>query len=245
MVVIVSDDESEKQYIQVVACSSGGAYYFAFDQDGSITKKEQLIQTPCNIVKYYDLPLSNSTIMTTKPLKEGIFLIGTAAPRHNKIHVLMMSHNQDDAVVPVYVGSLTGHEDWITCFDWITPTKSSSSSSSSNCFSYMASGSQDAKIRLWKWVTTTTTASTKSSHSTNDPTIPNMVVEGVDDSEEDEGDDDDEEEMFEGEARLELIHNDTKNKEPSYLTSVYLDALLIGHEEMVIISMASQSKTII
>ncbi|KAL3924134.1 MAG: hypothetical protein SGILL_001230 [Bacillariaceae sp.] len=58
-----------------------------------------------------------------------------------------------------------------------------------------------------------------------------VVTDGSDnDSNEEKDDDDDEgddEELVEGEARLEIFHG--KNQ----LTSVYLEALLIGHEEMV------------
>ena len=39
-----------------------------------------------------------------------ILLVGTAAPRHNKVHVYWIDHQ---AVTPKHAGYLMGHEDWL------------------------------------------------------------------------------------------------------------------------------------
>jgi elongator complex protein 2 len=210
--------------LSLIVCTSGGAHFLAFEGVGLIQGK-QLIHTPCNVCKYQVLPRSSNnkhnnheSLVPDDGL--GVYLVGTAAPRHNKIHVLTSSY--ENSQLPVYCGSLSGHEDWITCFDWITPPNNNASSNSK--VSFLASGSQDAKIRLWKWVTTT-----NNMHSTSaDPTVPGVVPESSDDDDKEENDDDDdEEEVIDGEARLEIAHG------KCLLTSVYLEALLVGHEEMV------------
>ena len=109
-------------------------------------------------------------------------LVGSAAPRHNQIHVF---HNYQK------VGSLSGHEDWITSFAW----------SKSN--QLLASGSQDGRIRLWKFTRL-------------DADCPSVT--------ETDQEDDDDEEL--GESRLEFTHGKSR-------TVVSLEALLMGHEDMV------------
>ena len=163
-----SGEENGKYNISIVACSSGGAHFFGF-QDGNLITEKRIVSTPSNVVKYHVLEQQSSSSSTPEQQQEndrlGIFLVGTAAPRHNKIHVLVAPSLNDDTqtiVPPVYSGSLTGHEDWITCFDWTRPA-ATTGNNTSNC-SYLASGSQDAKIRLWKWVTTTTTTTTTTTY---------------------------------------------------------------------------------
>jgi elongator complex protein 2 len=201
------DETGDK--LSLVACSSGGAHYFGFEGD-ALVKEKRIIQTPSNVVKYHVL---NSEVEKT-PQALGLFLVGTAAPRHNKIHVLVMPTAEivTPTSVPDFAGSLTGHEDWITCLDW-TPSPSLGA-----CYSFLASGSQDAKIRLWKWVTT----SSSEVRTMDDFSLPDTTYEIAEEEEDDE-----DEEIIEGEARLEIPHG------KKYFTSVYLEALLIGHEEMV------------
>lgn len=128
-----------------------------------------------------------------------LVLIGTAAPRHNKIHVYIL----DQEYTLNYSGSLTGHEDWITCLAW------------NSSLALLASASQDCKIRLWEFTTTV-----------GETTEEIAIVSDNDDDSNDENDElvDDEDE--EGEARLELIHE-------KGVTRVTLEALLFGHEEAV------------
>lgn len=235
--------------LSIAACTSGGAHYFCFEltqkEEMAILRQHQrLVPTPTNTVKFRLLtsdddqgPQGEGGSDSTSRL--GIFLVGTAAPRHNKIHVLFMEFNGNDDPIhtklaaPTYSGSLSGHEDWITCFDWTTATtkNSRSTSSGSDRTYYLASGSQDAKVRLWKWITSKTPSANTASKSQEQSTVPGLdaVLDSNDDDDDGEEDNDDDEEIVEGEARLEIVHG----KDQTLTTSVFLEALLIGHEEMV------------
>lgn len=283
-------------HVHLVTCTSGGANAlacrFEIDSTGigsrttmmagttaipqvdvTIHHHHCILDTPANAVQYHTLGGEDG-----KDGDDGIFLVGTAMPRHNKIHVMkttattattaatttavamkdatttsespekdrrrQQQHQQQPP--PIHVGSLSGHEDWITCFDWTTVMATFSPSSladqlvaaaaaaaASNYSSFLASGSQDSKIRLWKWVTTTTTNATASSQTILG------TGQGADDDiedDDDEDDDDDDEEMVEGEARLEVVHGNngnTSSTTTTRTTSVFLEALLIGHEDKV------------
>jgi len=177
--------ENDNRWI-IFTCSSGGTHMIQAVNDSTPTIT-QVSSFAANVI--------NCKVMSFDKL---IVLIGTAAPRHNKIHVYMLD---DDKFAVHHCGSLTGHEDWITCFAWnSTP-------------SLLASGSQDAKIRLWEFTTTTGEVSL------------DLAIVSDDDSNEDDDDLLDEEDE-EGEARLELIHE-------KGVTRVTLEALLFGHEEAV------------
>jgi elongator complex protein 2 len=214
-----SKDDDSTERLAVVACCSGGAFLFTYQKDETemqLIQSRQLLHTPSNVCRYHEL---DDTL--------GVILVGTAAPRHNKIHVWTVHAGSVLGDAPVYYsGSLTGHEDWITCLDWTMP-QTTAATTTNRCM-VLASGSQDAKIRLWKWVTTTVTEK-----DTQQKALPSRVsTEGSEqddtsDDDEDEDADADDEEMVEGEARLEIFHGNNQ------LTSVYLEALLIGHEEMV------------
>ena len=270
----INSSEQEKLILSVVACSSGGAQYFQFElelyhdrgseQDNlcgnghskkaeyaKINVMKKLIRTPSNAIKFHTMMTGSKG--TTKNEIFGVFLVGTAAPRHNKIHVFetsftcserpgQISERQTSSTKrkfdcePKYSGSLTGHEDWITCFDWSQEFFSHPTDVAQNVSCcYLASGSQDAKIRLWKWVTTETkvTANTVSLEEVSEgiSVEERSDIVTTDLVEDDEGDDDDEE-VIEGEARLETSNIDSTGK-IRRTTSVYLEALLIGHEEMV------------
>lgn len=197
----------------VVTCSSGGAFQFhasvADTPEGNATlKRTQLIPTTANAVRFNRLASDeNATLL----------LIGTAAPRHNKIHVFVLydevAKDDQKSRQPSthYCGALSGHEDWITCFDW----------RSLGSVDHLASGSHDARIRLWKFTTTTSTALVQ------DDTMPALDDDAAGDEDDEDEDDDDEEEIEEGESRLEVIVPSKSQ------TSVTLEALLIGHEERV------------
>lgn len=244
--------------LNVIACSSGGAVQYHFTGGGqSLTatttttsetnsttstlqrEKYTLLTTPANVVKYHTLQHNHSADTT-------LVLIGTAAPRHNKIHVFLdraASHFTNDRVAAtisssnnnfhtdhnalVHCGSLVGHEDWITCFDWFHLTKDSTSLGEDY---YLASGSQDARIRLWKF--TATPIANSDTTVTEQPILESNVLEvkdsngNEDDEDEDDQDEKDEAEMEEGESRLEINVGNTQ-------ISVFLEALLIGHEERV------------
>ncbi len=255
-----NDDNNQngKLDISLVTCSSGGAQYFQFtlslnnndenddesllweSKHASITDMKRLIRTPSNSITFHTIA-TGSRDNNNENIK-GIFLVGTAAPRHNKIHVFETSteisgsqSKNEYACAPKYSGSLTGHEDWITCFDWSKsfvstlmdgPQNEGTDIYPSDAYCYLASGSQDARIRLWKWVTTET-SDTGAFGAAESKQADTTITDLEEDDEEEEDD-----EVIEGEARLDIRHsNITGNHEST--TSVYLEALLIGHEEMV------------
>ena len=104
----------------------------------------------------------------------------------------------------------------------------------------LASGSQDFKIRLWKFTTTTTTATattaTTTTTTTTTTTIASNILEEIEDDDDDEEDvlDKDEEDYEEHESRMEILwqsFDQNKDNEPKQrVTSVSLEALLLGHE---------------
>ncbi|KAL7580991.1 hypothetical protein ACA910_005804 [Epithemia clementina (nom. ined.)] len=157
-------------------------------------------------------------------------LIGTAAPRHNKIHALQASMLGESETCDFrYSGSLMGHEDWISCMAW-------DENSSSSTASFLATGSQDARIRLWKFTSTKLNnivmmMNTDQSQQLRPGYVPTPSdVEGTEELSEDDDDNTNhiihEDEEDEGESRLDIYQNNN-------LTRVSLEALLVGHEEAV------------
>jgi elongator complex protein 2 len=183
--------KDEKLWI-VVTCSSDGAHLLRFTEASpSLVSALVVASFATNVVRVQAMPFGTVLV-----------LIGTAAPRHNKIHVYMI--NTSDSSLLHHCGSLTGHEDWITCLAW-NPSQT-----------LLASGSQDSKIRLWEFTT---------SADVLDGTLPIATDDGESsDGEVDDLLDDEDDEV--GEARLELCHEQG-------VTRVTLEALLFGHEEAV------------
>lgn len=128
------------------------------------------------------------------------------------------------------VGVLSGHEEWITCI---------ASLNLSEKITFIASASQDNKIRIWKFQQT----NSSSFFPKNDTVIASVDATSEDD--EDEGEDiveegegnptsdlviiQDESANLSSEARLHFIGDDDQ----TILFLVFLDALLIGHEDWV------------
>jgi len=91
----------------------------------------------------------------------------------------------------------------------------------------LATGSQDARVRLWKFTTTaiSESSSADAQNTLNDGEEPELVPTNEDHELSDSDDDAmHEEEEEEGESRLDIRHN-------NFLTRVTLEALLVGHEE--------------
>ena len=138
-----------------------------------------------------------------------LLAVGTAMPRNNRIHFYTNNEMRTLGGGWKHQGSVIGHLDWVTCMDWI-PWKGGSL--------MLASGSKDARIRLWKF------------HSA--VACEDQVDDGSDEEEKEaEDDEDDNEDLLEdGEARLYIyLEHDSGKKQ----ISVSLEALLIGHEEPV------------
>jgi elongator complex protein 2 len=185
--------KDEKLWI-VITCSSDGAHLLRFTDDAS--DSSSLVRT---LVSSF---ATNVVSVQVMPFGKILVLIGTAAPRHNKIHVYMV--NTTDSSLLHHCGSLTGHEDWITCLAW----------NSSQVL--LASGSQDSKIRLWEFKTSVDVLKASTSVVSDDDESSDGGVDDLFDDVDDE----------EGEARLELCHEQG-------VTRITLEALLFGHEEAV------------
>ena len=162
---------------------------------------------------------------------ELLIVSGTASPRGNRVNVYTVSLDvlsqvvadvPTDASTNVVVrhhGSLPGHLDWVTCFAfWDCQEGESSKEDADDDGGFLlASGSHDARIRLWKCHPPTTAAAS----------IDNDMDDGCSDGSDDESEADEDDLLDEGEARLRILHGDGTE------TAVTLEALLIGHEEAV------------
>lgn len=237
-----SDDDFSESIVLVAGSSTGATLYRIVVKSQSesstpqamVTTSETLMESQIagalSLRPLHVVPTAKGKGSSSMP--SVLLCIGTAAPRHNKIHVYtVMPHdisNQQvaaaDQAVVHYHGFLAGHEDWITCLDWYIPKDSTQSP-------VLASASQDYKIRLWKFTTSTTTTAAPLSVAT----LETPIREGTKDDDDVDVDDDDEvlnnddeEEDEEGESRMEIVHTDTGT-----VTSVTLEALLIGHEDSV------------
>ena len=170
-------------------------------------------------------------------------VVGSASPRHNKIWVYTIPSNDvmgehleenEDMIwatlptvivrEPRYQGCLLGHQDWVTCFDWLDySTNNSQNERKEKRDALLASSGHDAKIRLWKFTSVKGGGVMESSGD-----IALDYDESNNSSEdEDEANIDD---LEEGEARLIMYHS---NSYAYDVTSVSLEALLLGHEEAV------------
>lgn len=134
------------------------------------------------------------------------------------------------------VGHLWGHEEWITCLDSVQIEEPATAVSLPTT-TYVASGSQDNKIRIWKIVSRPITAA----NAVIDTSVDRAVVATVDEDEDEDEDGDEgtgkgaqaqpsalEEDLQDSEARLSFT-----NASRTILFQVYLESLLLGHEDWV------------
>ena len=175
-----------------------------------------------------------------------VFAMGSV---DSKVHLKLLSLSLDNIdpfvandVTLQTVGILSGHEDWVTCLSVRLHITSSGEQAV-----YLASGSQDAKIRLWR-VSGTAVANNSSLPLglvavSNGGTfvfdnLKNNLI-GDDVVEDEVGEDDD---CEEGESATVPVDDDERGddarcqftrRDGQFLYSVYLEALLIGHEEWV------------
>ena len=162
---------------------------------------------------------------------ELLIVSGTASPRGNRVHVYTvcldgLSQLADDIVVR-HQGSLPGHLDWVTCFsfwDCMEGGINEDGDGDGDGGFLLASGSHDARIRLWKFHPPAAAATAAAASIDND-----MDDESSDGSsgDDDESEADEDDLLDEGEARLRIQHGDGTE------TAVTLEALLVGHEEAV------------
>jgi elongator complex protein 2 len=185
----------------MVVCGTSVGVSMLCTTPGAATTVHQIANFATNTVQLQTF--SNYTIL----------LVGTAAPRHNKVHVYWIDH---ETVTTKHIGQLMGHEDWLTDFAWsvgdtaLTPL--------------LASASQDARIRLWEFKTTLDDVTIAPANVNDDSKL--SFTDGVDLDVVDDDAEFNAEEEDEGEARLEVFHSQG-------VTRVTLEALLYGHEEPV------------
>jgi WD40 repeat protein len=222
-----------------------------FDDHGHQVHKWAMQKPPALITG--STTSSVATVLLQRHESLLLLFTGSAIPRANRIRIFTLEAIQK--VEPetmattticqplwdvTYQGHLLGHQDWITCMDWTTmkPNNSNLSSSSSSSSvphkSYLlASGSQDAKIRLWKFLHTITNL-----HDNNTSIYTNDNIEQFSEVEEEDDKDDDfssleaQETLVvieDEEARLILQHSPSSNGK----TAVTLEAILVGHEDIV------------
>ena len=202
---------AKSREIVVVVCDAAGAAHVYQMTSTAIQHVQQIPFHPQQLPNTsHMMRLSPSTILLcvgSVDAKVHLFLSSTASLKFS------------------LVGSLAGHEEWIT---------SLSSIALNDKTIFLASASQDMKIRIWKFVQTEKSASTISN-------LENKEHEA--DEEEDVGEDIDEEGDEEGKNAGVVIPDDSDNlssearlfftdsEDKLYL--VFLESLLVGHEDWV------------
>ena len=211
--------------VLLAACSSSGVTCYSYQCQES-TETENTVAVHRRVVTHH-----TGSAVQWQALSEStlLLLIGTAAPRHNKIMIYSVVTNDATTTTnqPLFhfCGALTGHEDWVTCFAWQSLNNNNSSS-----HNYMlASGSQDFKIRLWKFSTTKTTTTANLNQDEDNASVDSG---SIDDDDDDEVVNIDEEDFEENESRMEVLWQQTSpdNATIPMQTSVSFEALLLGHE---------------
>ncbi len=184
-----------------------------------------------------------SSIKVTKGMKDQnqiILAVGTAMPRHNRIHFytlcnenMNINENANGKGGWKHQGSLLGHLGWVTCLDWLKDYNNDDGGGGGEHM-MLASGSHDARIRLWKF---------HPGVVCNEEDVIVATEGGVGGGEssrgeDDQGDHDDDDEnddgddlVEEGEARMYIRYK--TNDGTMMESAVTLEALLIGHEESV------------
>ena len=262
LVILVGTSDSAKLYQCQLSKETTSTRRFAQAPPQDPTKQERTSSTTTTTTSRISMTQCQATVLLeytavcsvnfrqeTTSLHQILALIGTAAPRHNKIHVFYASSlssslqgRDDDPLHFHYSGALLGHEDWITCMAWTPPNANTNSNTTTTATTttptfFLATGSQDARIRLWKFSTTTTTTTNNTMvarTSTDESNLPESSsdIAPSDDDEflSDDNDDDNrvhhQDEEEEGESRLDIAQNNN-------LTHVTLEALLMGHEEAI------------
>mmetsp|Transcript_12089 Transcript_12089/g.22616 ORF Transcript_12089/g.22616 Transcript_12089/m.22616 type:complete len:1103 (-) Transcript_12089:973-4281(-) len=184
--------------------------------------------------------------------------VGTALPRNNRVHFYTLDistlvknvkllqqqqqQQQEDEKEEMehgwkHQGSVMGHLDWISCLDWNFNLvfESETSAGGVSCGfqgGMLASGSQDARIRLWRFHQSILCGVAECDYEFLMEKTTKQNGDGEEDMEEEEEDEEDandEDLLEEGEARMYIYY---QNMEGVHMKcAITLEALLIGHEE--------------
>ncbi|GKY91911.1 hypothetical protein MPSEU_000162700 [Mayamaea pseudoterrestris] len=246
-VTVITVSQVADDGLLIVVGSSSGANLlkckYRHDSDTwSVSDSFALLHTPVSSVELMTLDHDDDA---TDACQQVLILVGTASHRNNKIHVwqcnqetLVNDKDANDEAIgstiqspPTYAGALQGHEDWVSCLAFKTLESSLSSTSSSSSW-MLASGSQDQRIRLWKFVTRAkvrdeydgTKIKQQQQQQQQQPSLQDAAAANTNDDDFDANDNVEQEN--EGESRLEILG-------AKCVTSVFLEALLVGHEASV------------
>ena len=204
----VSDDGSMIQTIVITASAKGVQSYNYFIE---LEKSQKSSMTTTEIG-----PFPTSSIKLTTMDNQLLLAVGSALPRNNRIHFYTLPVQ---SIIHVgewkHQGSVMGHLDWVSCLDWASWNEGGG---------MLASGSQDARIRLWRF---------HPSAPFEDDAVDILVEDDVEGGDDDDDDDeeDDEDLIEEGEARMYIRYDNSDGT--NVQSAVTLEALLIGHEEHV------------
>ncbi len=212
---VTENGQNHRYKIVLLTASSFGAHIIFAELSFPVNNGDSSESTAVSqMVDSTVRSIHSNTVAAVKlqPVNENelLMVVGTANPKSNKIHVFTCSWEKQPEVK--HHGFLTGHLDWITSLEFLY----------GNCLNngegsfLLASGSQDARIRLWKFHKPSTVEDYEKDQN-----------EEYDDDFKDDGDD---EFLEEGEARM---HVQVQSNGVRMEMAITLEALLIGHEEAV------------
>ena len=225
----------------LVTSSSKGVRCYSYSTTSTTTileaqNESEKIKVINSYTKIASYPTSSIKITTDLATHELILAVGTAMPRHNRIHFysLTITNDNDDlnynsTTAWKHQGSLLGHLGWVSCLDWLTVDEEKGGKEK---YMYLASGSHDSRIRLWKFHTPTTCGNKEEEGEVAMAAATEVIQEdGILEDVEDE-DDKADDLVEEGEARMYICFKEQSNG-TMMQSAVTLEALLIGHEEQV------------
>jgi WD40 repeat protein len=203
--------------IMIASANGVQSYQHCIDMDMDDTNTTNQKKTTTAMIATYP----TSTIKFTTMDNQHLLSVGTALPRNNRIHfytqpITSCEAESSSSLIWKHQGSVMGHLDWISCLDWSWSSTSTGMGGAGAGTGMLASGSQDARIRLWKFHPCTP----------SDEDEEETMDDGADDEEED-----DEDLIEEGEARMFIRYDNADGN--GVQSAVTLEALLIGHEEHV------------
>ena len=223
------DDESQANEQGNIECiiltsSSKGLKYYRYktsirtkDGDDCVARHQRVKNKYSKTIARY--PTASMKLTFSNTGNQLILAVGTAMPRNNRIQFYTLSLNNNDPFNDwIHQGSLLGHLGWVSCLDWLYEGDSL----------MLASGSHDARIRLWKFHPLVFCDENIAAMENAGQEVDDIEGSTLDENEEEK--DDADEDMEEGEARLFIRY---KVDGVMMQRGVTLEALLIGHEEQV------------